>query len=138
VQVLGIRGLPIVDSARAYGDAIQSFSKLTAPDHSHHAFLAASSARIGDRIAAGAHAREVVQREPAFSAKAFLDTPIRESGRDTLCCHRVRYRRLWNRADRGPSSKPSPVSLTEKSRRFPDVSRGRGPDGSKTVRDDRD
>ena len=61
-------------SARAYGDAIQSFSKLTAPDHSHHAFLAASSARIGNRIAAGAHAREVIQREPAFSAKAFLDT----------------------------------------------------------------
>ena len=61
-------------SARAYGDAIQSFSKLTAPDHSHHAFLAASSAQIGDRVAAGAHAREVIQREPAFSAKAFLDT----------------------------------------------------------------
>ena len=61
-------------SARAYGDAIQSFSKLTAPDHSHHAFLAASSAQIGNRIAAGAHAREVIQREPAFSAKAFLDT----------------------------------------------------------------
>jgi hypothetical protein len=41
---------------------------------SHHAFLAASSAQIGDRIAAGAHAREVIQREPAFGAKAFLDT----------------------------------------------------------------
>jgi adenylate cyclase len=61
-------------SARAYGDAIASFSKLTAPDYSHHAFLAASSAQIGNRVAGGAHAREVIQREPAFSAKTFLDT----------------------------------------------------------------
>lgn len=49
-------------SARAYGDAIESFSKLTAPDYGHHAFLAASSARIGNRIAASAHARVVIQR----------------------------------------------------------------------------
>jgi adenylate cyclase len=60
--------------ARAYGDAIESFSKLTAPDHGHHAFLAASLAQVGNRIAAGAHAREVIEREPAFSAKAFRDT----------------------------------------------------------------
>ena len=61
-------------SARAYGDAIESFSKLTAPDYSHHTYLAASAAQIGDRIAAGAHAREVIRLEPAFSAKTFLDT----------------------------------------------------------------
>ena len=47
-----------------------SFSKLTAPDYTHHAFLAASSART----AAAAHAREVVQLEPLFTASAFLDT----------------------------------------------------------------
>ena len=61
-------------SARAYGDAIESFSKLTAPDYSHHTYLAASAAQILDRIAAGAHAREVIRLEPAFSAKTFLDT----------------------------------------------------------------
>jgi adenylate cyclase len=61
-------------SARSYGDAIASFSKLTAPDYTHHAFLAAASAQLGDRTAAAAHAREVIQREPAFSAKTFLDT----------------------------------------------------------------
>jgi adenylate cyclase len=61
-------------SARAYGDAIQSFSKLTAPDHGHHAFLAAASAQIGNRVGAGAHAREVLQRDSAFSAEAFLKT----------------------------------------------------------------
>ena len=60
--------------ARAYGDAVGSFSKLTAPDFGHHAFMAASLAQVGDRIAAGAHAREVMDREPAFSAKTFLDT----------------------------------------------------------------
>ncbi len=60
--------------ARAYGDAIASYSKLTAPDFGHHAFLAASLAQVGNRVAAGAHAREVMEREPAFSAKTFLDT----------------------------------------------------------------
>ena len=61
-------------TARFYADAIASFSKLTAPDHTHHAFLAASSAQIGNRTAAGAHAREVTRREPAFAVGAFLDT----------------------------------------------------------------
>jgi adenylate cyclase len=61
-------------TARAYADAIASFSKLTAPDHAHHAFLAASSAQLGDRTAAGAHAREVLQREPTFTARTFLET----------------------------------------------------------------
>jgi adenylate cyclase len=59
-------------TARAYADAIASFSKLTAPDHTHHAFLAASSAQLGNRTAAGAHAREVLQREPTFTAQAFV------------------------------------------------------------------
>jgi len=60
--------------ARAYGDAIGSFSKLTAPEVGHHAFMAASLAQLGNRVAAGAHAREVLEREPTFSAGGFLDT----------------------------------------------------------------
>ena len=60
--------------ARAYADAIASFSKLTAPDCSHHAFLAAASAQLGNRTAAGAHAREVLQRDPEFGAELFLMT----------------------------------------------------------------
>jgi adenylate cyclase len=40
----------------------------------HHAFLAAASAQLGNRTAAGAHAREVLQREPAFTAQAFVGT----------------------------------------------------------------
>jgi adenylate cyclase len=61
-------------TARAYADAITSFSKLTALDHTHHAFLAASSAQLGNRTAAEAHAREVMQREPAFTAHGFVGT----------------------------------------------------------------
>ena len=40
-------------AARFYADAIESFSKLTAPDHTHHAFLAASSAQLGNRCCGG-------------------------------------------------------------------------------------
>ncbi len=61
-------------TARSYADAIASFSKLTAPDHTHHAFLAASSAQLGNRTASGAHAREIMQREPAFAAQTFVGT----------------------------------------------------------------
>lgn len=61
-------------TARAYADAIASFSKLTAPDYTHHAFLAAASAQLGNRTASGAHTHEVMQREPAFTAQTFIAT----------------------------------------------------------------
>ena len=61
-------------TARLYADAIQSFSKLTAPDHAHHAFLAASLAQLGNPTAAGAHVQAVLQRQPIFTVEAFLDT----------------------------------------------------------------
>ncbi len=61
-------------TARIYADAIQSYSKLAAPDHTHHAFLAASSAQLGNRTAAAAHAREVLQREPTFTVQSYLGT----------------------------------------------------------------
>jgi len=61
-------------TARTYADAIASYSKLTAPDYSHHAFLAASSAQLGNRIAAAAHAHEVLERQAAFTIGNFLQT----------------------------------------------------------------
>src|SRR5215510_15451382 len=61
-------------TARLYADAIQSFSKLAAPDYAHHAFLAASLAQLGNRTGAGAHVQEVLQREPTFTAETFLST----------------------------------------------------------------
>jgi adenylate cyclase len=61
-------------TARMYADAIGSFSKLTAPDHTHHAFLAAASAQLGNRTAATAHAQEVLQGQPTFTVKSYLKT----------------------------------------------------------------
>jgi adenylate cyclase len=61
-------------TARIYADAIASYSKLTAPDYTHHAFMAASAAQLGNRVAAGAHAHEVLQRQPAFTTGNFLHT----------------------------------------------------------------
>jgi adenylate cyclase len=70
-------------TARIYADAIQSFSKLAAPDHTHHAFLAASSAQLGNRTAAAAHAREVLQREPTFTVENYLGTLHYQQPSDT-------------------------------------------------------
>ena len=70
-------------TARIHADAIQSFSKLAAPDHTHHAFLAASSAQLGNRTAAAAHAREVLQREPTFTVENYLGTLHYQQPSDT-------------------------------------------------------
>jgi adenylate cyclase len=61
-------------TARLYADAIASYSKLTAPDQTHHAFLAASSAQLGNRTAAAAHTREVLQRQPDFTVQNLVKT----------------------------------------------------------------
>ena len=57
-----------------YAEAAQAFARISAPDHSHHAFMAAAFAQIGDAIAATAHADEVVRRAPGFSAQTYRDT----------------------------------------------------------------
>jgi adenylate cyclase len=61
-------------TARSYADAIASFSRVTAPDYTHHAFMAASGAQMGDAVAAAAHAREVVSKEPSFTIPSYLAT----------------------------------------------------------------
>jgi adenylate cyclase len=61
-------------TARHYADAIASYSKLTAPDAAQHAFMAASSAQLGDRVAAAAHVGEVLRRQPAFTISGHLKT----------------------------------------------------------------
>jgi adenylate cyclase len=70
-------------TARNYADAIESFSKLTAPDHTHHAFLAASSAQLGNRVAAVAHAGEVLQRKQDFTVSGYLQTLHYQQPSDT-------------------------------------------------------
>lgn len=61
-------------AARRYGEAVEAFSRISRPDHTHHAFLAAALAQLGNQTAAGAHAREVLQREPSFSIESYLAT----------------------------------------------------------------
>jgi adenylate cyclase len=70
-------------TARIYADAIESFSKLTAPDYTHHAFLAASSAQLGNRVAALAHAQEVLARKQDFAVSGYLQTLHYQQPSDT-------------------------------------------------------
>jgi adenylate cyclase len=60
--------------AEKYAQAAEAFSRITRPDHTHHAFLAAIFAQMGNAVAAGAHASEVIKREPAFSVADYLTT----------------------------------------------------------------
>jgi adenylate cyclase len=60
--------------ARRYAEAIDAFRRIGHPDHTHHAFLAASCALSGNQASAECHAREVLKREPAFSTEGYLGT----------------------------------------------------------------
>jgi adenylate cyclase len=60
--------------AEKYAEAAEAFSRITRPDHTHHAFLAATFAQMGNAVAAAAHAAEVLKREPKFSVGAHLAT----------------------------------------------------------------
>jgi adenylate cyclase len=70
-------------TARHYADAIASYSKLTAPDAAQHAFMAASAAQMGDRVAAAAHVDEVLRRQPIFTIKSHLKTLHYQQASDT-------------------------------------------------------
>ena len=61
-------------TARQYPETVEALSRLMRPDHTHHAFLAAALAQLGDKTAAAAHAQEVLREEPAFSNQRFLST----------------------------------------------------------------
>jgi adenylate cyclase len=60
--------------AEKYAEAAEAFSRITRPDHTHHAFLAATFAQMGSSVAAAAHAAEVLKREPKFSVAVYLTT----------------------------------------------------------------
>ena len=60
--------------AEKYAEAAEAFSRITRPDHTHHAFLAATFAQMGNAVAAAAHAAEVLKREPTFSVADYLTT----------------------------------------------------------------
>jgi adenylate cyclase len=60
--------------AEKYAEAVEAFSRITRPDHTHHAFLAATFAQMGNAVATAAHAAEVLKREPKFSVAVHLAT----------------------------------------------------------------
>jgi adenylate cyclase len=60
--------------ARRYAEAVEAFARISRPDHTHHAFMAAACAQMGDDTGAAAHAEEVLSRQPDFSVDAYLAT----------------------------------------------------------------
>ena len=60
--------------ARRYPEAIEAFGRIGRRDHTHHAFLAAALAQMGDVAAAGAHAQEALKLQPTFTVKGYLAT----------------------------------------------------------------
>jgi adenylate cyclase len=60
--------------ARRPGEAIDSFRKISAPDHLHHSFLAAAHAMKGNADAARDHAAQVMKLSPGFTIGQFMAT----------------------------------------------------------------
>jgi adenylate cyclase len=60
--------------ARRYAEAIDAYRRITAVEPTHHAFLAACHARLGDAAAAAREAREVLALAPDFGVESHLDT----------------------------------------------------------------
>ena len=61
-------------TAKEYHEAIEAYMRLSTTDHTHHAFLAAAYAWLGDKTAAAAHADRVRTLEPEFVLADFLGT----------------------------------------------------------------
>jgi adenylate cyclase len=60
--------------ARRYGEAIEAFKHITAPDHLHHGALAACHAYLGNEAAARSHVREAQKLQPEFRVETYLTT----------------------------------------------------------------
>ena len=60
--------------ARRYGEAVDAFSRISAPDQFHHAFLAGAQTMAGEPRHAAAHAAAVLARDPAFTVESYLTT----------------------------------------------------------------
>jgi adenylate cyclase len=61
-------------TARQYGQAIESFMRLSAMDAQQHAFVAACYGWLGDRTAAAAHVARLRELDPGFDPEKFLRT----------------------------------------------------------------
>ena len=60
--------------ARRYGEAIEAFKHIAAPDHLHHGALAAGHAYLGNDAAARSHIREAMKLQPELRIEAYLST----------------------------------------------------------------
>jgi adenylate cyclase len=60
--------------ARRYGEAVDSFRRISHADQFHHAFLAGCFAMMGDEAAAAAHVRSALALDPQFSVEGYLQT----------------------------------------------------------------
>jgi adenylate cyclase len=60
--------------ARRYGEAIDSFRRITKPDQFHHAFLAAAYTMAGDPDAAKAHVKSTLSIDPEFHVENYMQT----------------------------------------------------------------
>ena len=60
--------------ARRYDEAVDAFRRITAVEYTHHAFLAACHARLGDATNAGVRAQATLALAPKFTTEAYLAT----------------------------------------------------------------
>jgi adenylate cyclase len=58
--------------AGRYGEAIESFKRISAPDHSHHAFMAACHVEMGESEPARDHAAQCLGQAPKFTVAEFM------------------------------------------------------------------
>jgi adenylate cyclase len=68
--------------ARRYDEAIKSIQRISHPDYTQVAILAACHAALGDAAAAQAQAREVLKRSPDFATETYIATQHYKEERD--------------------------------------------------------
>ncbi len=61
-------------AARRYPEAVQALKRIATPRLSHHAYLAACHAEMDALDEAHAHAAQILEMEPAFSARDHAET----------------------------------------------------------------
>ena len=60
--------------ARRYGEAIEAFKHIAAPDHLHHGALAACHTYLSNEVAARSHIREALKLQPELRIETYLAT----------------------------------------------------------------
>jgi adenylate cyclase len=69
-----VRALVVLHAAHRYDDALHAFSRISRPQYSAHAHVAACLAELGETTKAQGHAAEVLGLEPGFSTKQYCES----------------------------------------------------------------